>query len=64
MKKQLAILGALEPVLTEAQLRSGNDAVRDFLIYLKALTDDRRRNPGDPNKDVLTRLIIGEHEGR
>ncbi len=60
----LSILGALEPVLTEAQLKSGNDAVREFLVYLKALTDDRRRNPGDPNKDVLTRLIIGEHEGR
>jgi cytochrome P450 len=60
----LAILGALEPVLTEAQLKTGNDAVREFLVYLKILTDDRRRNPGDPNKDVLTRLIIGEHEGR
>jgi cytochrome P450 len=60
----LAILGALEPVLTEAQLKSGNDAVREFLVYLKDLTDERRRNPGDPNKDVLTRLIIGEHEGR
>ncbi|HWV55122.1 cytochrome P450 [Pseudorhodoplanes sp.] len=60
----LAILGALEPVLTEAQLKAGNDAVREFLAYLKILTDDRRRNPGDPNKDVLTRLIIGEHEGR
>jgi cytochrome P450 len=60
----LSILGALEPVLTEAQLKSGNDAVREFLVYLKDLTDERRRNPGDPNKDVLTRLIIGEHEGR
>lgn len=60
----LAILGALEPVLTDEQLKSGNDAVREFLAYLKILTDDRRRNPGDPNKDVLTRLIIGEHEGR
>ncbi|MFZ5692512.1 MAG: cytochrome P450 [Pseudomonadota bacterium] len=60
----LAILGALEPVLTDAQLKSGNDAVREFLAYLKILTDDRRRKPGDPNKDVLTRLIIGEHEGR
>lgn len=60
----LAILGALEPVLTDAQLKSGNDAVREFLAYLKILTDNRRRNPGDPNKDVLTRLIIGEHDGR
>lgn len=60
----LAILGALESVLTDEQLRIGNDAVRDFLVYLKGLTDDRRRNPGDPDKDVLTRLIQGEHEGR
>ena len=60
----LAILGALEPVLTEEQTRAGNDAVRDFLAYLKILTDDRRRHPGDPEKDVLTRLINGEHDGR
>lgn len=60
----LAILGALEPVLTDAQTRAGNDAVREFLAYLKVLTDDRRKHPGDPDKDVLTRLIIGEHEGR
>jgi cytochrome P450 len=60
----LAILGALEPVLTDEQLRRGNEAVREFLVYLKGLTDDRRRNPGDPDKDVLTRLIQGEHEGR
>jgi cytochrome P450 len=60
----LAILGALEPVLTEAQTKAGNDAVREFLAYLKILTDDRRRKPGDPNKDVLTRLIAGEHDGR
>lgn len=60
----LAILGALEPVLTAEQLKRGNDAVRDFLAYLKILVDDRRRKPGDPEKDVLTRLINGEHEGR
>ena len=60
----LAILGALEPVLTDEQTRAGNDAVRDFLAYLKILTDDRRRHPGDPEKDVLTRLINGEHDGR
>jgi cytochrome P450 len=60
----LAILGALEPVLTQEQTRIGNEAVREFLAYLKILTDDRRRHPGDPDKDVLTRLINGEHEGR
>ncbi len=60
----LAILGALEPVLTAEQLQRGNAAVRDFLAYLKGLVGDRRRQPGDPDKDVLTRLIVGEHEGR
>jgi cytochrome P450 len=60
----LAILGALEPVLTPDQLRRGNDAVGGFLDYLKGLVADRRRRPGDRDKDVLTRLIEGEHEGR
>lgn len=60
----LAILGALEPVLTPEQFRRGNDAVRDFVAYLEVLVADRRRKPGDPERDVLTRLIAGEHEGR
>src|SRR5882757_7377749 len=60
----LAILGALEPTLTPAQLALGNDSVRDFAAYLKGLVDDRRGNPGDPEKDLLTRLIGGEHDGR
>ncbi len=60
----LAILGALEPVLSEEQKQRGNDAVRDFLAYLQVLVADRRQKPGDPEKDVLTRLIAGEHEGR
>ncbi|WP_118181372.1 cytochrome P450 [Paraburkholderia phosphatilytica] len=56
----LAILGALEPVPTEAQLQRGNDAVRDFVAYLQGLVAQRRRAPGDPQHDVLTRLIAGE----
>ena len=60
----LAILGALEPVLSAEQLARGNDAVRDFSDYLRGLLDERRRNPGDPDKDLVTRLIRGEHEGR
>jgi cytochrome P450 len=59
----LAILGALEPVLTPEQEDRGNRAVSDFTEYLKGLIADRRRNPGDPAKDVLTRLIIGEEDG-
>ena len=60
----LAILGALEPVLTEEQLALGNKAVRDFSNCLTGLIDDRRRNPRDPEKDLVTRLIRGEHDGR
>lgn len=60
----LAILGALEPVLTAEQLARGNDAVRDFAEYLKGLVADRRARPGDGERDLLTRLIAGEHEGR
>lgn len=55
----LAILGALEPVLTPEQHRIGNQAVIDFKAYLSDLTDDRKNNPGDPASDVLTRLING-----
>ena len=60
----LAILGALEPALAPEQLQRGNDAVRDFTAYLAGLVAARRRRPGDRDKDVLTRLIEGEHEGR
>src|SRR5690242_13355870 len=49
----LAILGALEPVLTTEQLALGNKAVRDFAGYLQGLVADRRARPGDPEKDLL-----------
>ncbi len=55
----LAILGALEPVLTKEQEEWGNRAVTEFKAYLKGLAADRRKNPGDPATDVLTRLIGG-----
>jgi len=60
----LAILGALEPVLTGEQLALGNSSVTEFSDYLKGLIAERRRNSGDPDKDLVTRLIRGEHEGR
>jgi cytochrome P450 len=60
----LAILGALEPVVTPAQMARGNQAVTDFLGYLRLLVADRRRHPGDPSKDVLTRLIQGDGDDR
>jgi cytochrome P450 len=53
----LAILGALEPVLTPEQEARGNAAVTDFAAYLTDLAARRRARPGDPASDVLTRLI-------
>jgi cytochrome P450 len=59
----LAILGALEPVPTPAQHATGNEAVTSFLAYLEGLVERRRAAPGDPETDVLTRLIQGEEGG-
>ena len=56
----LAILGALEPVITPARLEAGNRAVTEMLAYLRTLVDARRANPGNPDTDVLTRLIAGD----
>lgn len=51
----LAILGALEPTLTEQQRDAGNRAVREFTDYLRILLDARRRQPGEA--DLLSRLL-------
>lgn len=59
----LAILGALEPALTPHILETGNRAVGQFLDYLRVLVADRRKNPGDPQKDVLTRLLGEDQDG-
>jgi cytochrome P450 len=64
----LAILSALEPAPAPALLARGNAAVTEFTGYLRTLVADRARNPGDPEADVLTRLLqghVGEQgEGR
>ncbi|UCU96074.1 cytochrome P450 [Hydrogenophaga taeniospiralis] len=59
----LAILGALEPVVTPAQHALGNQSVSEMLVYLRTLVAHRRQHPGDPEHDVLTRLIQGEVDG-
>ena len=56
----LAILGALEPAPSAELQASGNAAVRDMLVYLEGLVARRSAAPGDPETDVLTRLIQGE----
>jgi cytochrome P450 len=59
----LAILGALEPVIGPEVFARGNNAVRDFLAYLETLVERRRSKPGNPERDVLTKLIQGEDNG-
>jgi cytochrome P450 len=51
----LAILGALEPALTEHQREAGNRAVREFTDYLQRLVSDRRAHLNDD--DLLSRLL-------
>lgn len=60
----LSILGALEPTLTTQQMAHGNQAVTEFKSYLKDLITHRRAHPGDPETDVLTRLIAGDSDGQ
>jgi cytochrome P450 len=59
----VAILSGLEPSLSPEMLERGNRAVSEFLDYLGALVAERRRQPGDYDTDVLTRLIQGENDG-
>jgi cytochrome P450 len=59
----LAILGALEPVISPEVFARGNKAIQDFLAYLEILVERRRTKPGNPDRDVLTRLIQGEDNG-
>ena len=59
----LAILSALEPAPSPALLARANAAVTDFLTLLRDLVAHRRQHPGDPEVDVLTRLIQGEAGG-
>jgi cytochrome P450 len=59
----LAILGALEPVISTEAFARGNRAVEEFLAYLDTLVERRRAKPGNASQDVLTRLIQGEENG-
>jgi cytochrome P450 len=59
----MAILGALEPTLSPDVFERGNKAVSEFIFYLEDLIARRRQKPGNPETDVLTRLILGEADG-
>ena len=56
----LAILSALEPAPSTEVLARGHAAVTAFCAALRSLVAQRRAHPGDPQADVLTRLIQGE----
>jgi len=43
--------------------RGKHGVVKDFLVYLQLLVEHRRARPGNPQHDVLTRLIQGEDNG-
>jgi cytochrome P450 len=60
----LAILSALEPAPSPELLARGHAAVTEFSAYLKTLVAHRDAHPGDPDSDVLTRLLRGDAEGR
>lgn len=63
-KWSLAILGALEPVVTAEAAARGNNAIQEFTTCLETIIEDRRTRPGNPERDVLTRLIQGEDDGQ
>jgi len=61
----LAILGALDPVVSKERLNNGNEAVAEFSEMLDDLINHRRENPaGAGQGEVLEALIFGEFEGR
>jgi len=59
----LAILSALEPAPSPEVLARANAATTEFLACLRKLVAERRAHPGDPEADVLTRLIQGDGSG-
>jgi len=61
----VAILTALEPKLTQAQLDTGNRAVVEFKHYLRDLLAHRRAHPGSAQPgEVLTLLADAEADGQ
>jgi len=61
----VAILGALDPVVSAENLAKGNAAVTEFSALLSDLIALRRANPGQAQQgQVLDGLIFGEIDGR
>ena len=53
----LAILGALEPALSEEQFATGVGAVAEFKDYLDHIVTDRLRNDASDPAEILSKLI-------
>jgi cytochrome P450 len=53
----LAILGALEPVLSAEQFAHGTEAVDEFKRYLRDLVNRRQREQSHDDSEILSKLI-------
>ncbi len=61
----MAILGALDPVISDERMQAGNEAVDEFGALLDDLINHRRNNPdGAGEGEVLESLIFGEFNGK
>ena len=58
----LDILGALEPSLSDGQVKQGCAAVDDFKIYLRELIARRRREPADQDEPEILSTLIADHD--
>jgi len=48
---------------TPEQLQAAGDAVANFNEYFGKLVDDRSANPGDPDTDLVSRLLVSQIDG-
>jgi hypothetical protein len=61
----IAILGALDPVVSLERMDAGNRAVEEFGALLADIIGHRRRNPNAAGPgEILDALLFGEVEGR
>ncbi len=58
----LDILGALEPSLSDDQVKQGCAAVDDFKTYLRDLIARRRREPADQDEPEILSTLIADHD--
>jgi cytochrome P450 len=59
-----AILGGLEPVLTDDAREKGSEAVDNFKSFLRGLIQQRRENPtSGESGEILSALISAEEDG-